>query len=148
MAEADRPIYHSDSIAPVRRSSPDELFLITIEARPKPDSVEFGEVGGAFVNCWVDADDLRTAERRAVALIQENGWQPHRFDDCEMVTRATYIDRKLTDDGLDLREIVKQAFIDGEVCVFNTWPVDVPDAESRDNADEQQMYPMIPGETE
>ncbi|HTK75170.1 MAG TPA: hypothetical protein VL371_07920 [Gemmataceae bacterium] len=129
MADADQTVYYSDGIEPIRRSSPDELFLVTIEARPEPDSDEYGEAGGAFVNCWVDADDLRTAERRAVALIREDGWRPHRFDDWELVTRSTYDSHEPADDGPDLREVAEQAFIDGEACVFNTWPVDAPDAD-------------------
>jgi len=129
MGVADQPEYYSDSIDPVRRSSAEELFLVTIEARPEPDSEEYGEVGGAFVNCWVDADDLSTAERRTVALIEQEGWRPHRFDDWQLVTRATYADREPAEDGLDLREIVEQAFIDGEVCKFYSWPIDAPDAD-------------------
>ena len=133
MAMPRQPVYYSDGINPVRRSSPDELFLVTIEARPEPGSGESGEAGGAFVNCWVDADDLRAAERRAVALIRESGWRPHRFEDWELVTRASYANREPQDDGgPDLRELVDQAFIDGEVCVFNTWPVDAPDADDED----------------
>ena len=128
MANAEVPGYYSDGIDPVRRSSPNELFLVTIEARPEPDSAEYGEVDGAFVNCWVDADDLRSAERRAVALIQEDGCRPHRFDVWELVSRATYEGREPSDDGPDLREVVAQAFTDGEVCVFRTWPADAPDA--------------------
>ena len=88
------------------------------------------EAGGAFVSCWINADDLRTAERRAVALIQKHGWRPRRFEEWELVTRATYGERELRDDsGQDLRPVVNQAFIDGEVCVFNMWPVDAPDAD-------------------
>jgi hypothetical protein len=130
MAAAEQPVYYSDGIAPVRRASPDELFLITIEARPEPDSDEYGQAGGAFVNCWVDADDLRTAERRSVALIREGGWRLHRFDEWSIVTRDTYVDWQPNDDGgPDLRQVVDQAFIDGEVCIFNTWPADASDAD-------------------
>jgi len=46
-----------------------------------------------------------------------------------LVSRATYVGRSPQDDGLDLCEIVDQAFVDGEVCVFNAWPVDAPDAD-------------------
>ncbi len=121
--------YFPDGIDPVRRSAAEELFLITIEARPDPDAAEYGESGGAFVNCWVDGEDLRTAERRAVALIEESGWRPHRFDSWELVKRGTYIDWQPDDDGgPDLRQVVEQVFIDGAVCVFHTWPVDAEDA--------------------
>lgn len=119
MKECDEPVYYSDVIDPVCRTSPEELFFLIIEARPKTDSDDFGQVGGAFVNCWANADDLRTAERQAVALIEQSGWRPHRFEDWELVSRATYAGREPSDpDELDLREIVDQAFIDGEACVY------------------------------
>jgi hypothetical protein len=127
MGESNNSEYYSDRIDPVRRSSSDELFLLTIEARPAPDADEYGNVAGAFVNCWVNADDLRTAERRAVALIQGYRWRPYRFKDWELVTRATYAGREPRDHGApDLQDIVDQAFIDEEVCVFHTWPADTP----------------------
>jgi hypothetical protein len=111
VAQPDQPVYYSDGIDPIQRSSPAELFLVTLEARPEPDSDEYKEAGGAFVNCWVNADDLRTAERRAVALVREAGWRPHRFDAWEIVTRDTYANSQPSDDaGPDLLEIVAQAF--------------------------------------
>jgi hypothetical protein len=122
--------YYSDRIDPVRRSERGQLFLVTIEARPEPEADEFGEAGGAFVTCWVDADDLRSAERRAVALIQEHAWRAHRFDSWEIVSRETYENREPTgDDEPDLDQMVDQAFADGEVCLFNMWPADAPDAD-------------------
>jgi hypothetical protein len=130
MGDSGERVYYSDGIERVRRSSSDELFLLTIEARPEPNSEDHVDVGGAFVTCWVNADDLRAAERRAVALIQAHGWRPHRFEEWELVSRATYATGQPRDDnGLDPREVLDQAFIDGEVCVFNTWPVDAPDAD-------------------
>ena len=129
MADAREPVYYSDGIDPVHRSSPDELFLVTIEVRPESGSAEAEEAGGAVVNCWIDADELRAAERRAIAGIQEQGWRPHRFEEWELVTRSTYADRSPQDGGgPDLREVVDQAFLDGEVFVFHTWPADAPDS--------------------
>jgi hypothetical protein len=125
----EQPAYYSDRIDPVTRSGPHELFLITIEAVPEPESEDYGEAGGAFVNCWINADTLRTAERLATKLIRENDWRPHRFEAWEIVTRDTYAVEEPGEDEPDLRELVEQAFVDGEACVFNTWPVDAPDAE-------------------
>jgi len=56
---------HSDSIEPVHRKMPTEVFMVRLVACPEPGSNDFGEAGGAYVNCYVDADDLRTAEIRA-----------------------------------------------------------------------------------
>jgi hypothetical protein len=130
MAAPDQPAYYSDRIDPVSRSSPEQLFLLTLEAKPQPDSDEYGEVGGAYVNCWVDADDLRTAERRAVALIVEEGWKPYRFESWNFVTRETYAGQKPDNSGgPDMREVIDEAFADGAALVFNTWGVDAPDAD-------------------
>ena len=63
---------YADSVAPVRRSKPDEVFFIRMQASPQRGSEDFGEAGGAFINCYVDADDLRSAELRAVVLIQQH----------------------------------------------------------------------------
>jgi len=129
MANIEEPIYYSDGIAPVRRSAPEQLFLVSIEARPNPDLAD-EEVGGAFVTCWVNTDDLRTAERRAVALIEEYGWWPYRFHSWELVTRDGYANwQPCEPDALDPRELVDQAFIDGEACKFHIWPAAAPDAD-------------------
>lgn len=130
MADAGQPVYYSDGIEPVRRSAPGEVFLVTIEARPTPDAEDYDEAGGAFVNCWVAADDLRTAERRAVALIEEDGWRPYRFDSWKLVSQDTYADWEPgEDEEPDPREMVAQALADGEVCAFYTWPKDAEDAD-------------------
>jgi hypothetical protein len=129
MMPTDQPRLYADTIAPVYRNDAKELFLLTLEARPNPDSEGYGEVGGAFVNCWVNACDLRSAELRAIALIEDHGWRPQRFESWELVTRETYVERKPPEaEAPNLRELVDQAFVDGEVCVFNTWSIDAPDA--------------------
>jgi hypothetical protein len=130
MADAELPAYYSDAIDPVTRSSREELFYIVMEARPGPAAQEYGEAGGAFVNCWVDADDLRAAQRRAVDLIRESGWRPHRLESWEIVTRDSYAEWVSGDDGgFDPRDAMTQAFIDGEVCEYFCWPADAPDAD-------------------
>jgi hypothetical protein len=129
MTDSEQPQYYSDGINPVIRSTPEELFLVLIEARPEPGASEYGEAGGAFFNCWVNTDTLRTAERRAVALIREKSWRPHRFDSWELVTRNRYADWVPSDyDETDVRELVEQAFTDGEACEFYSWPVNAPDS--------------------
>lgn len=120
---------YADTIAPVCRENASDLFLLTLEARPKPDSEDYGEVGGAFVNCWVDAEDLRSAELRAIALIEKNGWQPHRFDSWDLVNRSNYENcEPPNDDAPDPQAMFEQALVDGEACEFHTWPINAPDA--------------------
>jgi hypothetical protein len=47
MPNVGQPTYYSDGIDPVRRSAPEQLFLVTIEARPEPGAEEYGQDGGA-----------------------------------------------------------------------------------------------------
>lgn len=124
------PIYVSDRIAPVHRQSLKELFFFLIESYPAPDSEEYGQMGGAYVNCWVDADDLRTAERRAVARIQEEGWRPYRLDTWKIVTLDAGAG-ELPGDSDDPEDgaIFAQAFAEGAALIFYTWPVGGASAE-------------------
>jgi hypothetical protein len=73
---------------------------------------------------------LRSAELRAVALIEEHGWEPLRFDSWELVTRETYANRASRGEEVaELQESVEQAFAEGRACAFFIWPVDdAPDA--------------------
>ena len=92
---------YADGVAPVHRTKPGEVFFVRMEACPEPGSDEFGTTGGAYVNCYLDVDDLRSAELRAIALIQESGWQPQRFDTWEL-TCAECADDASPEDGAPL----------------------------------------------
>lgn len=125
--------YYSDTIDPVVRSSPTDVFLVTIEAKPKPDTDEAKEYAGAFCSCWVNADDLRSAERRTVDVMDEQNWIPFRFDEWHLVGPDFYRDWKPREENdVDCRNFPKQALIDGEVFVAYTFPLDAPDAEETD----------------
>jgi hypothetical protein len=123
----DRPCLYADTIAPVHRTSAAELFLVTLEAQPETDSEDYGRVGGAYVNCWVDTAELRTAELRALQLIEANRWRAHRFESWELVSREAYDSGHPMDADPDVRELIAQAFADGEACAFYTWPIDAAD---------------------
>ena len=127
--EAEPTNLYADGVAPIYRSNPDEVFYIRMQASPQLGSDDFGYAGGATVNCYVDADDLRTAEIQATLLIQQNGWQPQRFEAWELICAERANDVSTEDDGLSARELVEQAKIDGEVCVFFCWPIDASDVD-------------------
>ncbi len=120
----------SDDLPPVCRQKPEELFLVRIMAKPAPESAEAKEIGGAFVNCWVNADDLRSAEKMAIEQIQEEGWRPVRFDHWEVVCRESYTlsNEMDADERRDSLERVEEAFEYGIALAFYMWPVDAPDA--------------------
>ena len=71
-----------------------------------------------LVNCYVDADDLRSAELRAVALIQQHDWQPVHFEAWRLVCAECVKDSSPEVDGPSAHELVQQVRTDGEACVF------------------------------
>jgi hypothetical protein len=92
------------------------LFVITYRARPRPDSAEYAESGGAYVNAFIDAFSEADAHTAAQASIADAGWIVEELDEVSFVDRTDY-----ADDDPDL-EYFEQALIDGEVLVFHTWP--------------------------
>ena len=50
------------------------MRYFTFVARPKPDSAAALELGGAYVNCWMDRDNPDVSEREARADIEDSGW--------------------------------------------------------------------------
>jgi hypothetical protein len=69
----------------------------------------------AYVSCWVKRDTAEKAEAAAKMAIEGSGWQIVSLDDCHGVVRSDY-----EGDSADL-EFFRQALIDGEVCVFDSW---------------------------
>jgi hypothetical protein len=99
---------------------PEEVFVLRMEAYPQPGSKDFGTEGGAMINCYVDAEDLRSAELRALESIRGEGWLPHRVDGWQL-TCADCADDTEPDYGApSSRSLVEQARVDGAVCVFHT----------------------------
>ena len=120
----------ADTIAPVRRLNTAELFLVRIVAKPFPENPEAREFGGAYVNCWVDADELRVAETRTLEVIESEAWRPAKFDHWELVSRRFYFENSSLneDERSEFLNRVDEAFQFGISSVFNTWPLDAPDA--------------------
>lgn len=94
-----------------------KLYVITLRARPAPNTSEFAELGGAFVNVWVDASARDEALHRATAEVKDVGWVVEEIEGVVAVSRADY-----EEDDPNL-EYFDQALIDRLVCVFHEWPV-------------------------
>jgi hypothetical protein len=65
------------------------IYYIQYEAEPLPHSKEFATCGGAYVNCWVQADSATQAISAASSAIEGAGW---RFlcveEECREVTES------------------------------------------------------------
>ena len=121
----------ADTIEPVKRRSADELFLVRVIAKPLPDNSGAAEIGGAYINCWVNVDDLRTAEQRAIDRVREEQWRPTKFEHWELVCRRCYVEDSKYDEDERRESLarVDEAFEYGIAITFFCWPVDAPDAD-------------------
>jgi hypothetical protein len=95
------------------------IFYVLYEATPGGDSEDFQTCGGAYVNCWVQADSEQEAQRLASAAIAERGWTILSVEEeCCEVTEDWYAE------GDEERQYYEQAITDGECYVFHQWPVE------------------------
>ena len=110
----------------VRRSAPHQLFLLTVRCAPDPNFPDNSEVAGAFVNCWVNRDDLARAETLALASLAEGGWLVEEIESWEIVTRDLYVHRDEPDEEDDVNycELFDAALDEGISCLIHTWLTD------------------------
>lgn len=93
-----------------------KMFLITYHIKPKPLNPEFNKIGGAYVNCYIEADNFEEADLIARGEVENNNWDIYEYDSSKIVTQKDYIDND------ENREYFEQALIDKEVFVFFTYP--------------------------
>ena len=119
----------ADTIAPVRRTQPDQVFVVRLVVVPAPDGPDAGGAGGAYANCWVDSDDLRSAEQTTLEAIDQEGWEPQKFEHWDLVTRASYEQDagRNPEERSESVEHVEEAFAQGYCLVFYCWSPDAPD---------------------
>lgn len=106
------------------------MHFLTYLAHPTESAQEFADSGGAYVNCWILNDSRQAAEELAISMIDEYGWAVDALEDAGTVTSDDY-----TEDDED-REFYEQALVEGEVLVFNTWPIG---DEDEDDDDEEEV---------
>jgi hypothetical protein len=99
-------------------SRPASLFIVTITARPTLQLEGFAELGGAYVNCWIDAPGEAEAVAHAEAEVRAADWIVVTVDSVRSVTSKDYADE------ITGRAYLEQAMIDGVVLVFHTWSLD------------------------
>ena len=106
------------------------MILITFEAIPRHDSPEASEVGGAYVTCWIAANDMHEAELDARQHIHESGWIVGERTETSVIERAD------VEDDPDSLAYFDEARADGACFVFHTWPLG-----SDDDPDQEDTHP-------
>ena len=94
------------------------MYLLTYHVQPNPHNPEHEEIGGAYVNCYIEADTFEEADFIAKGDLEKNQWRILELDDARIVSREDYADE---DEDL---EFYQQALIDKEVFVFHMYPIE------------------------
>ena len=92
------------------------IFIVTLTARPTEQVEGYAKLGGAHVNCWIDANDVADAVTQAENGVRAAAWTPETVESARLVTAKEYVGDTAG------REYFEQAIIDGAVIVFHTWP--------------------------
>lgn len=101
------------------------MYLVTIRSRIKPNSEaakKFPDVGGAYVNCYIQFKDYDAAEKLAKLLIREQGWIPEKLTEAWELRKSRLKTKKE-------KQYYAEALKYGYSLVFHMWPKDAEDAD-------------------
>ena len=91
------------------------IFFLTYHSIPSSSNPEYGNIKGAYINGWIDADSVNEAQKIAFTKIEELDWQVISLEESKEVTKAFY---RNNPEGLEKYE---QASIDKEVYTIHTY---------------------------
>jgi hypothetical protein len=91
------------------------MTYVRFEAVPSGENPELGQVGGAFVNCWVNTNDLVEAEETARRWVLAEGWLVSTVEECRLVDAET---PRVGESAQSIAE----ARVHGGSIVFHRWP--------------------------
>lgn len=98
-----------------------KIYYFLFEVLPEPDSENFEDSGGAFVNCWIRSNSEHEAEIIAVEAIRNDGWCIQSLEDKFIAEKERYVDDP------EVLELYEQAEKEGESYIFNIWPPEPQD---------------------
>ncbi len=93
-----------------------KMFLLTYHAKPNKTFEDYNEIGGAWVNCWIEHESPEEAEKIAKKEIEDYDWQIKKLDEIIEVDENYYSENE------DKKEYFEQALIDKIVLLFHTYP--------------------------
>ncbi|MCF8299275.1 MAG: hypothetical protein K9H48_21015 [Melioribacteraceae bacterium] len=91
------------------------IYFITYCAKLTEKSEDYGNVKGAYFNCWIDAIEEQKAKEIASNMISENNWEIENLEESKMLHDEFY------DDQNEGKKYYEQAKIDGAVFMYHTW---------------------------
>lgn len=94
------------------------VYFMFLEGEPLPENKESKEFAGAYINCWVNAKDNKSAKDKAMKCVHEEGWKILKIKAMFVTNRKRYLENP------ESLECFDQALTYGIGIVFYTWPAD------------------------
>ena len=94
------------------------IYYLMIEAKPCINNNESKEVGGAYVNCCVNAKNLQSAIKKAKQYIDSDDWETIKIEEVYL-SSGNY-----NEDEYDLQSCYDSACKYGIGAVFYTWALE------------------------
>lgn len=99
------------------------MLCLMLIATPDADNDEFKQVGGAYVNCWIDFPQEDGAEMLARHYITQAGWLPGKLEECGLVSEEQYHDEA------EPLAYFREAKESGVSLAFYCWPNEAEDTD-------------------
>lgn len=94
-----------------------DMYYLLLEGKPRMNNKESKEVSGAYINCWVKAENETAAIEGAGEYLNSQEWDLLDIEEIYATSRERYLDDP------DSLECFDQALGSGIGAVFYTWPV-------------------------
>ncbi|MET0787007.1 MAG: hypothetical protein ABWX61_04860 [Paenisporosarcina sp.] len=95
------------------------IYYFLCEAVPHIDNPEKNEFEGAYINCWVDSNDIDLATQQGINMINNEGWELISIETQFQATRDQYEGDPELEEALACFD---QAVKEGAATLFYTWP--------------------------
>ena len=96
------------------------IYFLSFHCNPKDGTSDFYEFGGAYINCWIHAEDKDSAINISKHKITELDWNIIELEECYIITEKDYLNSS-NNSGL---QYYRQALIDKWVIVMHTYPIE------------------------
>lgn len=94
----------------------EDIYVVSLEARPAADSPEFSQIAGAFVNVYAKTDSGSEALRIAGVEIAAAQWIILAMEEHYLLSRDE------ANGSPEVLSYYEQALMDGVVLVFHNYP--------------------------
>ena len=92
------------------------IYFLIFHGQPNLDAENIDNIGGAYINCYVQANNLEQADKNSRKDIRKMKWEILEREEAYELDADS-----LSDKG---REYYEQALIDKTVYVLHTYPIE------------------------